>query len=298
MMTSFRKDPFYLTKYHARWALGLMIVNALLGAVFAPNWETLAWFGPSLLLLSSPRIEAVLASVAAALAAAVWLGGVQPVDLLGVGLAFVLALSFSGLIHCASHGSLRPRFLNRPVGELMGLFQLSGFADWKIIHVFHHAHTDDPLLDPHPPGKKGFWEFTRTMRTSIGQAYLRSYFGIFGQTPQTQKAVKGFMLMSRLVVLNKIIFWYLILGPRVFAFVYTSSIAFKMLQFSLLNWAAHRPSSSGFEIRNLDQGFFKLMNLFSFGLYVHKNHHLVPTLFNPKRLAHAGADQRPSEEAA
>lgn len=286
MYKDFMKQPAYLANYHRAWALGLIATNiALFSTIIVKmdkySFETF-YFLPAVLALASVRIERVILALVLGWGAVLFTGGVEFTELLLIPLAFTVSLSLSGLIHCASHGSIRPRLLNRPVGELCGLAQLSGFADWKIVHILHHSHTDDPVRDPHPPQSLSYWDYTKNMRNLILKAFVAKYFQLFTQSDASVQHLKNFSRFSRIAHVQKILFWFMILGPKVFALFFIPSIVSKMFQFSWLNWAAHRPGPQGIEVRNLQNWKYAYLNFFSFGLYIHKSHHLAPTLFNPK----------------
>lgn len=108
MFREFRKESFCLAHYRRR--VSAILLPCLLVAVC---WREVLWFFPVLIMMTSVRIQLVMASVVVAIA----------------------------LIHNASHGSLRPWWLNQPVGELMGLFQLTGFPDRQATQVLHGTYT-------------------------------------------------------------------------------------------------------------------------------------------------------------
>ncbi len=260
----------------------MFAVNLLLLSQVTLSWEQLTVCLPAILLLCSVRVQWVMAGSVYGLLVGGSAQEFSPWHLFGLPVAWTLSLVFSGLIHCASHGSLRPRTLNRPVGELLGLAQLSGFADWNIVHILHHSHTDDPVRDPHPPQNLTYWQYTKAMRALIVKVFVAKYFQLFGASEKSQQELKAFSRNSKLAHINKVVFWFLLLKSQIFFFLFAPSIVAKMFQFSWLNWAAHRPGKAGVEIRNLEGAGYRYLNIFSFGLFVHKNHHLVPTLFNPK----------------
>lgn len=145
--------------------------------------------------------------------------------------ALLLMFPFTSWIHSPAHGSLNPRWLNRPVGELMGFIQLTGFPDWHILHVFHHQFPDHPELDPHPPMQNKYWEFALGMRAQIGKCYMNHYFKYFGKNEISIQRMGFFLKAAKLNMFMKVSFWYLALGPQYFSFFFTTSI---LLNASLL----------------------------------------------------------------
>ena len=180
---------------------------------------------------------------------------------------------------------MRPRWLNRPLGEFIGLVQLTGFPDWTILHVFHHQHPDDAKLDPHPPLQKNYWEFAFGMRAHIGNCFMRHYFKYFGESPLSIKRVGYFLKAAKFNMLMKVCFWYFVFGPQNFTFFFTTSILLKMLHYAWFNYATHKIDKNGdYMIKNLDHSFYRLINLIASGLYYHGNHHTNPHFHNPKNI--------------
>lgn len=280
MIRSFQGDPHYLARYHEKWILGLLAVNAGLAVATEAEVADIAWYLPAILLLSSTRIESVLCALLWATGVSVMRADFEIASLAGLPAAVLFSLMFSGLLHCASHNAIRPRFLNRPAGELIGLFQLAGFPDWTVIHVLHHRHADDPERDPHPPIGKSYWEFTKGMRDSVLAAYLKRYFEIFGASDSSKAAVRRFARAMQADMLLRILFWFLLLGPQHFTFLFAFSVMFKMLHYAWFNHVTHQPSG----IRNLGAGGYAWLNTLTFGLYYHGNHHRYPTVFDPRDL--------------
>lgn len=284
MLRNFRSDENYLAKYHERAGLILSVANVCLAFLNTPSLQSVLWYLPCLYLFSSPQVTFVLLGYAYALAIGMISGDFETVNLFGLVIGVLLTFPITGLLHCASHDSIRPKWLNRPVGEFMGLVQMFGFPDWKVLHFMHHSHTDDPELDPHPPLAKGYWDFAKGMRTAASTAFLKHFLKQFGDSPETMRAVNRYVLASQFDTAMKLVFWFLVLGPQAYTFIFLTSIAFKMLHYAWLNHATHRPGNQGAEVQNLNHGFYALLNALSFGLYYHKNHHAAPSLFNPKHL--------------
>ena len=285
MLKKFRTQPDYLAQYHLYYCFSLCVAIALLGYFSPPSWQDILWYLPAVYFLTSPKIQVVTISLMYAVVITVMDQRFQSSYLLALPLAVLLTFPFTALIHSASHDSIKPRWVNRFIGETMGMFQLFGFADWKVIHVIHHTHTDDPELDPHPPMNKGYWEFTKGVRDTASSAYVKYYMKYFGQTPESMKSLKRFALASKADTLLRTIFWFMFLGPQLFTFLFMSSIVFKMFHYAWLNYSTHRPDEQGTVIRNLDNHIYKFINAVAFGLYYHGNHHLAPGLFDPRKLS-------------
>jgi hypothetical protein len=115
------------------------------------------------------------------------------------------------------------------------------------------------------------------MRQTISTVLANYYFGLWGKNEESLKNLKELGLESKVATFLKVVFWYLILGPQLFAFLFVFSAAFKMAHYAWFNYATHVYSEGSTTIVNLDFGFYKFVNFVSFGLYYHKNHHLRPS---------------------
>jgi fatty acid desaturase len=285
MLKKFRTDPNYLTKYHVLVASILLGINTALVVVHPPEWQGVLWFLPAILLMTSADLRIVMVAVGCG-----WIACMSQADFSGLKVlalipAVLLTFPFTSWIHSPSHGSIRPKWLNRPLGELAGLIQLAGFPDWTVIHVFHHQYPDHPELDPHPPLQKTYWEFALTMRAQVGKAFINHYFKLFGQNATSMRRLKIFMLAAKVDTLMKLTFWYLVLGPQLFGFFFLPSILFKMLHYAWFNHSTHKMNSKGeYEIRNYNHFLYRWANYLTAGLYYHENHHANPNHHNPKYI--------------
>ena len=150
--------------------------------------------------------------------------------------------------------------------------------------MLHHRHSDDPVLDPHPPLDKGYWEFLAGVHQSVARVWAEYYFGLWGKNEASLENLRALGQAAKAATFLKAVFWYLLLGPGLFAFLFAFSVMFKTAHYAWFNYVTHVYSQGGTVILNLDHGGYKFVNLVSFGLYYHKNHHLHPDLFNPAKL--------------
>lgn len=294
----YKKDSAYLAKYHTRRMFFAIMAVAGVLALYPPSIQVALFAVPLIYMVGSLHIGMVIAGVVLASGYAVS----QPEFSLSQAIlmfvaSFALANIFTGLIHNASHGNIKPRWLNKAIGEVCGFIQLVGFSDWHIIHVLHHSHTDDPELDPHAPGEMAFVPFLLQMRQQILKVVLTSYFKIHGKSEETVKHITRMGKVSRIEHLAKVGFWYFALGPQMFAFLFAPSIVFKMVVLAWLNHSAHRKVDGKNVILNKNQGFYKVVNFFSFNLYFHENHHVNPKLFNPRKMERTSRAEGPSPDS-
>lgn len=289
MLQRFRIDPAYLNRYYAKVIALLFAACAVLWVVTPPDLASYSLYAPALLLMLTPRFFVILGAFVYAVVVSVTLESAdfRLAHLIFIPISLVLALIATSYIHNAAHGNVRPRFLRRFVGEACGLFHLVGFPDWTIVHFIHHRHADDPEWDPHPPAGLTYWQFLEGVKVSIFRVLRKYYVAQFGEGADQRTAWKTLPLFAMATQILKVHFWFLLLGPQVFTFLFMSSIVLKNLHYAFFNWATHvrDPEHPGqMQIINLNASlFFRFANFFSHGLYFHKNHHESPNLFNPGR---------------
>jgi len=281
MYAKFNTNKLYFREYYTAFIAIIVLADVALYFVTAQDLLSVVWFLPAFYLLSIPNIY--LAMVAALYSAVVcfWKLGFEAGDLLWILAALAITFVASALLHNAAHSSFRPRWLNRVVGEAMGLFQLVAFPSWVIVHILHHRDSDDPVLDPHPPLDKPYWEYLMSMRQSIVTVFTNYYFKLWGTNEESIRNLKTMGQLSQISLFVQSVFWFLLLGPQVFTYFFVVSVVFKMAHFAWFNYATHVHTPEGTVIENLDKGFYKVINFVAFGLYFHKNHHLRPHLFDP-----------------
>lgn len=190
----------------------------------------------------------------------------------------------SALLHNASHANIRPRWLRRILGEAVGLWQLMSFPSWFIVHVLHHKNPDDPVLDPHPPMGQSYLKFLFGMRQKISTVFINHYFSLWGDNDESKRCLKELGIESQVAMFLQALFWYLLLGPQIFTFLFIASVIFKMAHYAWFNYATHVYTDEGPVIVDLNQGLYKVVNLLGFGLYHHKSHHDQASLYNPSKI--------------
>ncbi len=207
---------------------------------------------------------------------------------------YSLPLIFAGLVvglisatafHNASHGNIKPRILNKLIGELTADFSLEDMKCFRIGHMLHHIHSDDPLLDPHPPQGLNFLQFILSSRQKTISCIENLYYKHHGKSKKSVRNVFLQIVVFHMAAVMKLIFWYLFLGPVGFTFFFIPAYLSYFFGFAHLNYISHKDETNEGNIFNHDGGwFYSLMNLITSGGYYHKNHHLSPGLYNPSKL--------------
>jgi stearoyl-CoA desaturase (delta-9 desaturase) len=187
-------------------------------------------------------------------------------------------------VHNATHKAW-PRAINRLVGELCGVWVVTRFASWEVIHQRHHANSDDPELDPHPV-IPSFWAYALKTVGSVEMALQKTYYDCFGDTAENRRYEKLRAVVSFLTAV--LLVWTLVtfLGVSVFVYLFLPAAVLGGLFIIHFNWSTHNGFSPDHDFRpvNLDHGLYWWGNRLFFGIYYHANHHRRPGLFNPRTM--------------
>jgi fatty acid desaturase len=206
--------------------------------------------------------------------------------LLLIPLGLIIGLVSATAFHNASHGNIKPRILNTLIGELTASFSLEDIRCFRVGHMLHHMHVDDPELDPHPPRGLSFFQFIATSRQKTISCITNFYYKLHGKNKSSELNVVSQIAIFHLAVLMKLLFWFLILGPAGFIFFYIPSYLSYFFGFAHLNYVSHleHDNDEGSIHNHNESLFYQVMNVLTSGGYFHKNHHLSPGLYNPGKL--------------
>jgi len=221
----------------------------------------------------------------------VWLA-LWPLVLLNViplWLAFPIAIANITLSYLPSHEAQHSiiarkgqplRWLNELVGHLSLIPLAQPFRVMRHTHFEHHAHTNDPALDPdysvHADSSMGFWK-KLIMNRQPGAGGNDAYAAALMRTGNGHVLVDGliFNLIFTGVLfacalsgyaLEAALLWWL---PR--------HIALGIIQY-YLSWAPHHPGEAQGRYKDTRAFKSRLGNLGSFGMQYHIIHHLYPRI--------------------
>lgn len=244
-----KRDRFYLLKHYSLECAGLLLLAIL------------SWNLPS---LSSS------------------LSLITPIYLIA---GILFGLVCASLLHNTSHNNIKNPLLNRMVGEFCGWWVLYGYKNFVMIHLLHHIHSDEEF-DPVNPKDMNFFVFlSAPMRYMIKEtkAYL---FSVHGKHSDYQKIMSAQTAIFHLLITLRLTCWYLILGQELFFFFYVPGFLSTVAIFAHINYVCHRDSDDGsVEVVNLNHNaYYRFANFITHGGYFHKNHHINPSLFDPRTL--------------
>jgi len=185
-------------------------------------------------------------------------------------------------IHNATHGNFA-RWANRGLGELLGFIVFVRYASWQIVHLRHHAHSDDPSTDSHPNHPSYLRSFVRSIVT-VERQLQDSYCEIWGETRENRRDEAFRAKVSYGTNFALAALWYLLLGPVGFFAFWVPGNLLAAAFVGHFNWATHNGEARrDFRPVNLDAGYYWLGNRVFTGIYFHANHHRRPHLFNPRK---------------
>lgn len=206
-------------------------------------------------------------------------------DLLVFIASIVFGFTLSSFLHNCSHGNTGNKYLNYIVGEFCGAWVMYGYRNFVLIHILHHKYTDDHFDPVNPDGMTFVKFFFAPMRYMIKRANSYLYLK-HGSNPNYHLAKNIHETVFHLNLMLRILFWFLVFGPKYFLIFYIPSIISNIFVFAHINYVCHRNNENGeVEIVNLNHNlYFKIANIITIGGYFHKNHHINQNLFNPIRL--------------
>ncbi len=277
----FKKDSRYLIKNN------LLRISLIAGAIFAcailfkTDLQELAlYFVPILLVSMASTKTTGTGLVLGAVILFFQQRTFSPHYLFYASAAVIITFPLTALYHGASHLSLRPRWLNRMIGEMIGFWHMSSLDEWSIIHAFHHTYSDDLENDPHPPAGQSFIQFTKNTAKNIGASFAKHFIKSHGVESLMNLKVVSKLILARQVLLS--ILWFQLLGPELYIYFFAVNIVFKKVHYAWFNWVTHITINGKVEVVNLDSGLYWFVNRISFNLYNHGSHHLRPGVLKPQ----------------
>ncbi|WP_378176093.1 fatty acid desaturase [Aquimarina sp. SS2-1] len=194
----------------------------------------------------------------------------------------VLAYGMFTIAHEASHGNISGGVqsfvkLEKVLGWISSFFLLFPFSAFVVIHLRHHAHTNDPANDPdhYVNGSNPLSIFFRCL-TLIGY-YFELALGKHSKKNEAMNKIRGqsiLFLFFLISILSAVIF----LGyanTLFFVFILSALIAAPVLAFSF-DWLPHYPHNNLSRYRNTRIITIPGLEFLSLYQSYHLIHHLHP----------------------
>lgn len=174
-------------------------------------------------------------------------------------------------IHNCAHNLLfsHSKRWNKIVGHTLCSMQLVAFKGWRAAHMLHHRYTNS-AKDPH--------HIDRPFIPYILTHYYRITKVVWDPKP-------FFLTISpSILIAFAIIVWQASTGYRARGLVWIIQFwliptIFSHALIAHFNYISHvnLPPGRGEDTRSFKQGFWKIINLFTFNFYHHAEHHLKPS---------------------
>jgi len=195
--------------------------------------------------------------------------------------------------HEAQHNNIaRPgmplRWLNELVGYVSTIPMLLPFKVARLTHLEHHAHTNNPELDPdYGVTAKGWWDaIVTSVRGRINRgsdAYGKALDRVGGKAAGRAKietlllTIPYWVILAALAwsgfALEALLLWWL---PRHIAVTYVQL---------LLSWAPHHPGEATGRYKDTRAFKYPFGNIVAMGMEYHIIHHLHPAIPLHKNMA-------------
>ncbi len=186
--------------------------------------------------------------------------------------------------HEAAHGNVhgghrRWAMLDELVGWACGLLLFAPFSAFRVLHLTHHSHTNDPQKDP------DYWVAGGSFISIVGRclSIMLHYYGDFllGSTSRTRAAKKA--RLSTVVVLGSLLAFVAVavgLGYGVqvsLLWLLPAVLASGMLAFAF-DWMPHAPHDTQARYDHSRIVLFPGLALPMLGQNYHLIHHLYPRI--------------------
>ncbi len=242
-----------------------------------PTWKTFTGgFATATVVLSAVALSGFAVSTALAVSGAIPIWAAVLINTICGYLAFTPA-------HEAAHGNIHGtahswRWLNEGIGWACGVILLAPFSAFRVLHLTHHSHTNDPEKDPdyhvvgHPVA------VVLRCLTIVPYYYWDFLFGPTSRTGAAQKARRSVLLGTTAYGLVIVLGTGLGFGEFiVWLWVVPSALAGGLLAL-VFDWLPHVPHKSTeryFDTRVL---LFPGLSILMVGQNYHLIHHLYPRI--------------------
>ncbi len=181
-------------------------------------------------------------------------------------------------MHEAAHGNINPRHkgIDAVVGWACGVLLLAPFSAFKMLHLRHHRHTNDPEKDPDYWVASGNIVWVALKCLSIVPNYYYHFLikpSKASKKHRTATLIGLLFLAGALVLLSTLFGW----KTMMVLWVVPALSAFAILAF-VLDWIPHHPHRTTSRFLNTRIILFPGLSLFMINHHLHLVHHLYPCL--------------------
>lgn len=225
------------------------------------------------------------------------LGGLATVDTLVLAdhLSYWIAIPVNAILlyyiftplHESVHGNIAGRdhgylWLEKLVGHVSGFLLLAPYPGFRVLHLHHHANTNDPVEDPDYWVRSPTWlgQFVRCL--VIQPVYIAHLWKI-ARDPRTKWAFVGEMLYVASYFVILLAAFQLGIGKQVLLLWFVPGYIGVVLCPLALDWPVHHPHSTRGRYVDTAVLLFPgpvrlLMNVILSGHAYHLMHHLYPRM--------------------
>lgn len=189
-------------------------------------------------------------------------------------LCYLFFLGQIGIHNCVHNTLFRSPALNRRVGAVLASLHLVHFEGWKNAHLQHHRYANTPR-DPHLVDRS-LLAYVATHPFRIARAVW--------QPTRFFAAVAPPILIATAVVVWQAASGRPLRGLYWVALFWLVPLIVSHALVAHFNYVTHvdLPSGRGRDTRNLEGGLWRLANALTFNFYLHREHHLWPSVPIPK----------------
>jgi beta-carotene hydroxylase len=190
-------------------------------------------------------------------------------------------------LHEATHGNIagknrRLAWLEELIGHVSGFVLLAPFPGFRVLHLHHHANTNDPAEDPDYWVKSPTW-IGNVLRSLVIQPVYIAHLWKIARDPRTMRAFVWEMVYVAAYVVIIAAAWLLGFGKELTVLWILPAYIGVVMCPVMFDWPVHHPHSergryNDSAILLFPQPFRALMDFVFCGHTYHLIHHLYPRL--------------------
>lgn len=208
-------------------------------------------------------------------------------DIIPLWLGFIIATINMSLVYLPTHEAqhdiiarhgTKLRWLNELVGHATSWMIITPFNVFRVTHLEHHRHTNDPALDPDitvdaPGPLQAIWKAIRE-RQHNGKRN-QDYLAALERNDRYDLILMTALYRIGFVVILSALAWNGLALEALLLWWLPYHIAMTYIVF-FLSWAPHYPQPEQGRYRNTRSWISKVGNIGSMGMQFHIVHHLHP----------------------